>query len=177
MRKVVALLGVGVVLGACGADGASASSSAISRTFDDLASSITDCAATLGECNGGKPAQPSGRCSEQFLGCRASAGKPAEQDLAAAVSDCRELRDECSADDAFACDRELHECIGDASPRTIAQQQRYRSTPDAKAPTYQCFGMLRECVASSPAPSECAAQARTCVIAAVGDLPAPPKPQ
>jgi hypothetical protein len=174
MQRVAALWGIGIVLAACGADVASSSQSAIAQNFDELATSIRNCAATLGQCSGDKKALSSGRCRNQFLSCRSSAGKPAEEDLAAAVGDCRERSSECPDDlDALTCDQALHECIGEAPP-TEVRQERYRGVPNAHAPTYQCFGMLRECVASMPAPRECAAQARTCVISSVGDPPAPP---
>jgi hypothetical protein len=172
LRFAITLGGIGVVLLACGADGTS-SQSTIGQDFEELASSIKDCAETHGRCGGGKDSQNAVRCREQFLSCRSSAGKPAEADLAAAVGDCQDSRKECKEDDsgALACDQELHECVGELRPPTNVTQERPRVGPDAHAPTYQCFGMLRECAASASAPSQCAAQARTCVIAAVGEPP------
>jgi hypothetical protein len=171
MPNLRTLVGISLVLAGCDAGDGTSSSGAIGRSFDELAASIKGCAETLGRCRGDRP-DASARCREQFLKCRASAGRPAEADLTESVGYCREGLDACQEDsDALMCDRELHACIGEAAPPTAVQQGRSRSMPDAHAPTYQCFGQLRECVASGSAPSECAAQARACVIEAVGEVP------
>jgi hypothetical protein len=178
MLKFATLFGMGVVVAACAADAGSSSQSAIAREFEELASAIKGCAGIHGRCMGDKPSRDTaGRCREEFLGCRSSAGKAAAEELAAAVSDCQELRKECSdGSGTLACDQELHECIGEVR-RPGALIERNRSMPDADASTYQCFGMLRECTASHSAPNTCVSQARTCVNAAVGEPPDPnPRP-
>ncbi|HKP57964.1 MAG TPA: hypothetical protein VJV78_14625 [Polyangiales bacterium] len=178
MLRIATLFGTGVVvLMACGAD-AGSSQSAIGQEFDELASAIKACAQAHGSCKGDKPSQDTaGRCREQFLDCRAKAGKGAEEGLAAAISDCQDRHKECSGDsDELACDQELHACIGEQRPPG-SLIDKIRPMPDANASTYQCFGMLRECAASKSAANSCVAQARTCVATAVGEPPDPnPRP-
>jgi hypothetical protein len=105
-----------------------------------------------------------------------SAGKSAEDDLADAISTCQERANACRADASMnateeRCAAALRTCIGEARADASVDASRDAGTPNPNAPTYQCFGQLRECIAEATAPKQCAAEARACVIAAVGELP------
>jgi hypothetical protein len=179
VRNIVWVCLGAATLAACGGDDASSGGqTAVGRHFDELAQAVAGCADTLAGCN--RKAQKSDErnaCTNTFRSCRTQAGKDAEEALIDSISECEEWNSSCEQDattDAaqLRCASSLRTCIGEANA-----QVKTDSKPDASsgtiAPTYQCFGQLRECVGSAGGPKACAAQARTCVSAAVS----PPEPR
>ncbi|HKP59756.1 MAG TPA: hypothetical protein VJV78_23695 [Polyangiales bacterium] len=182
MCKVLVLLVCGFALAACGTDDLLPPQTPISRNFAALAEAVAGCVDVLHECDDQEDAgaRGSAACKTQFLDCRKSAGKSSENDLAEAIGACRDRHDQCKADAGNekgreACAQVLRTCIGDARS-TERSEARDAAAPNADAPTYQCFGQLRQCITDGESPSECAAKARSCVIAAVGDPPGTNRP-
>jgi len=177
MRLVPLILGCALPLAGCGAGDLTAAQTEVGRNFDALASAVAGCADALHECGDEDDAgkAENAKCRDEFLECRAGAGKSAETELAEAIGSCKEQLDTCESDaGAKDCAQTLRGCIGEA--RAQAKATSDAAAPNSHAPTYQCFGQLRECVASSSEPRECAAEARACVIAAVGDPPGDRRP-
>jgi hypothetical protein len=173
------------VLAACGADNPQTAQSAVGRNFDQLASAVAECADSLGSCNhDAKDKAARDTCNDEFDDCRAEAGKEAEEALADAISQCQERAQACRADastgsDEERCSASLRTCIGEANSKAHHASKDDAGAAGSNAPTYQCFGQLRECIDGDKAPKECAAQARACVIAAVSapdSRPVNPKP-
>jgi hypothetical protein len=166
-------LGLALSLAACSGSHGATPQSAVGRNFDELARSIAGCATAIHACDeedGG--ANDSHSCRTEFLECRSSAGKTAEERLIDAIADCREANEACredaSADAGDECAQTLRGCIGEARVDSGGTSND-AGTPNPHAPTYQCFGQLRECVADAASAAQCAADARGCVIAAVGE--------
>jgi hypothetical protein len=161
--------------------------SAVSRAYDQLASAVASCATALGSCDEDDAgASEKSSCTEAFLACRTSAGREAERALVEALDECladsqrceREAEESGDAGEPENCSVKLRVCIGDSRLRSKSGAHAAAS-PDPQAPTYQCFGELRECVESDEAPQACSAGARECVIRAVGSPDAssqPPRP-
>jgi hypothetical protein len=173
MRLVLPILGCALALAGCGAGEHSAAQSDVGRNFDSLAGAVAECADAMRQCgdedDAGKTEKAN--CRDEFLSCRSSAGKSAESDLVEAIATCQEEHGKCEADagDAKECSQALRVCIGEA--RAQAKESSDAAAPNPHAPTYQCFGQLRECATSGREPRDCAAEARACVIAAIGDPP------
>lgn len=154
----------------CGAEQhRAAPQSAIGRTFDQLASMVASCAASLSSCRGdGGDLADNEACQEAFGECRSRAGKEEESALAEAISVCQQRANDCRSDAANdGCTSALRTCIGEATAQTPRGGEDDGGAASTHAPTYPCFAPLRECIADDTAPRECAAKARECVIAAV----------
>jgi hypothetical protein len=172
MRLVPIMLACALALAGCAAEEVTPPQTDVGRNFDALASAVAACAETLRTCGDEEDAgkAESAKCRDEFVECRGRAGKPAETELAEAIGSCKEQHGKCQNDAGESeCAQALRDCIGEA--RSQAKDSSDAAAPNSHAPTYQCFGQLRECVTSSSEPRECAAQARACVIAAVGDPP------
>lgn len=174
--------GLMFALSACSDDGSTAQS-AVARNFDELASAVAACAAELRSCGDDEDAGFSDReaCQKDFLSCRAEAGKASQNSLADEISVCQERAEICRADagsdaDEVKCKNSLRVCIGEAHDKDQPDGGD-GAGPNPHAPTYQCFGQLRECVADGGAPKTCAEEVRTCVIAAVGEPPPVKRPR
>jgi len=163
-----------LTLSACGDDGGSSQAPA-AHAYDELASAVVRCADELNACskNGGSG------CAVQFETCGQTAGAEAEAALVDATSDCLEGSRTCEAkagDRAAAqleCDQSLRACLGAAS-----EPVRSAGTgTGASASTFQCFGQLRECIASEAAPVACSGRARACVLGAISKPDARPLPR
>lgn len=175
MRRSIqplATLGFLISTAACGSSDLTPQSP-VARSFDELARAVARCAEALRDCDE-EDAGSDGRgtCVETFLSCRADAGEDAQSALEDEISSCQERAQNCAADAGddkaeAKCDTGLRACIGEARPRKDADSDAAAPNPDA--PTYQCFGQLRECVTDKTGPRECAQQARACVISAVGE--------
>ena len=175
---VIALVGM---FAACG-DDEPGPQSAVARNFDELAGAVASCAETQRDCYGDDAGPNTAQaCGAEFTQCRTEAGKSVEDNLVDEISDCQEHANDCRADAATdamesRCGQALRECIGEA--RSDSRDSRGDGgSPNPNAPTYQCFGQLRECVTDAAAPQTCAAEARACVIAAIGDPPAIRRPR
>jgi hypothetical protein len=178
-----AALGCAVSVAACSGDDDSTAQTAVARHFDELARAVAGCAQTLSQCTGDDAGAGDGlSCRAEFSACRTAAGQSAESDLVDAISTCQEHAEACRADastDALdaRCAETLRACIGEARADTSEDSSLDAATPNPEAPTYQCFGQLRECIAGATGPKQCAAEARACVIAAVGEPPAIHRPR
>lgn len=166
-----------LLLAACGDSDLEVPQTPVARDFDELAQAVAGCADALRDCRADDagPNTSSG-CRDEFVRCRLDAGKSAEEALVEEISDCRQHANQCLDDastDAIEsrCAQRLRACIGDARNSSHANSSRDGGRPNPNAPTYQCFGQLRECVTGNTRPQTCAADARTCVVAAIGDAP------
>jgi hypothetical protein len=175
---VIALAGM---FAACSGDDEPGPQSAVARNFDELASAVASCAETQRDCyddDAGPNTEQS--CRAEFTQCRTETGKSAEANLVDEISACQEHANDCRADAATdklqsRCAQALRGCIGEA--RIVSKDShRDGGAPNPNAPTYQCFGQLRECVTDAAAPQKCAAEVRACVISAIGDPPAIRRP-
>jgi hypothetical protein len=173
------------MLAACGADNPQTVQTAVGRNFDELASAVSDCADTLASCNhDAEEKADRDACKNEFDDCRAEAGKDAEDALVDAISTCQERAQACRADASMEseeerCTASLRSCIGEANSKAHHDSKDDAGSAGSIAPTYQCFGQLRECIGGDKAPKDCAAEARACVIAAVSapdSRPLNPKP-
>lgn len=184
MSQVRIFLAILVWVGAfsaCATDAEGSAQSAVARNFEVLAREVTGCADAQATCSH-KAIQMKElqACQSEYTACRTRAGKSAEDALIEAISECQERANDCEPSTSAAptqdrCEASLRACIGEASSQISSDARRDASAPSARAPTYQCFGQLRECVDSSTGPKECAAEARTCVLAAV-EKPEPRRP-
>jgi hypothetical protein len=154
--------------------------SAAARAYDQLASAIRSCASAHARCDeddGGST------CTRSFTSCRESAGRESERALAEELGACLEISQHCTreaegagdAGEPERCRGGLRECIGE-SRLARGSSMHGAASPDSEAPTYQCFGELRECVTNDATPQACGAAARDCVIRAVGN-PEPREPR
>jgi hypothetical protein len=176
----VALLAILLPSAACGGDSPAAESAA-GAAFDDLVHAIVQCASTFTSCDEDEDAGGSrtAECRAAFLGCRSQAGSDAETKLVSAAGSCVDRADRCrsSPSDASledACAERLRACIGDARSQPSQLSHPDAAVPDVHAPTYQCFGQLRECILADQKPASCAAHARECVVSALGTPTARP---
>jgi hypothetical protein len=180
---VSAALSCGISLVACSGDDDLAPQSAVGRSFDELARAVASCAEVLNQCTDDDAGAGDGQsCRTEFTACRTDTGKSAEDDLADAIGACQEHANVCRADASTdaqeeRCTATLRSCIGEARAAASDDSSRDAGAPNPDAPTYQCFGQLRECIAGETAPKQCAAEARACVIAAVGEPPAIHRPR
>lgn len=181
VKSVCIGLSIALSLAACSGDGDPAETP-VARSFDELAHAVASCAETLRDCqdeDGG--ADKAQSCRGEFMHCRTDSGKAAEEALVDAIDSCQEHRNNCQADasndkQGERCAEALRSCIGEAHAQSGDASINATGAPNSNAPTYQCFGQLRECVAAATGPKECAQQARACVILAVGELPADHRP-
>lgn len=171
--RVVFVLGLGAgALAGCGGDPADASGTRLSRAYDRLVGAVSDCAEELLDC--GDHQIDRERCRDSYRACQARASDEADPTLRAAIDACVNADQACreDAEDAgpFSCSQALRRCVGEPSaPADRAELPRFDNV-DPDAPTYQCFGQLRECVASERASKGCSVQVRECVIVAIGRL-------
>jgi hypothetical protein len=165
---------------ACGGE-PSATESAAGAAFDDLVHAIVQCASMFTRCDDDEDAggTQTGECRATFLGCRSQAGSDAQTKLVNAAASCVDRADQCRSRPSDAsveneCADRLRACIGDARSQPSQLSHADAAAPDVHAPTYQCFGQLRECILAEQQPTSCAAHARECVVSALGTPPARP---
>lgn len=180
MRRVWIFLSL-LAWAACAAEAGSSSQSAVARNFDALARQLAACADARASCSHeALQMKDLQACQAEYTSCRSRAGSAVETALVDAIAECQERANHCgpsgsedSAQDP--CEASLRACIGETSGQTGGDAKRDANAPNASAPTYQCFGQLRECAGSTTAPKQCAAEARTCVLAAI-EKPPPRRP-
>jgi hypothetical protein len=172
VRAVGVLSLIAATLWGCGGDPADASGSRVSRAYDQFAGAVSDCAEKLLQCSDETTDRE--QCRDTYRSCQQRASDEADKPLRAAIDACINEDQVCqdAADDAgpFSCSQALRRCIGEPSaPSRRAELPRFDNV-DPDAPTYQCFGQLRECVVSERASKGCSERARDCVIVAIGRL-------